>query len=615
MRSRTGSALLVALLCALPASAQDEAEVAASVDAEEVAIDGTVTLQISVTTASKGEAPDLELPPLRDFDIVSRSQSEQVSFQFVGNQPTFRRTTVYSIALTPRRTGKAVIEAARVRYRGRRYQTQPIVVRVLPPGRGTPPPRRQQPDEPVPGSPFGSLFGDDDPFRGARPGARDLLLRASVDRERPYVGQQITYTLWLLSRVNVSGIDKLQLPRLDAFWTEEIEAPQQLVGESRVIDGVSYRAYMLRRRALFPLRAGKVAVDAAEVEVLTGFGMLFSRSSARRASQKLTIEVLPLPPGKPPGFDAGNVGQWELSASAEPTTAAVGQAITFRLQVSGKGNVRDVQAPRLPAVPGLRAYDATSTDKNQVDRGQVGGTRSVEQLLVPERSGQFVIPALAMETFDPVAGAYKTLRTQPFSITVRAGAAAVGAAGPSAASPQNLLSAGGMRPIRLKLTRVEAGAPPWTEPWFWPAMALGPFAALIAAGILRARRAIDRDAAGRRVRGAARAARRRLREAESLLRNGAKAPAFYAGIAHALTQYLADKQGVAASGLTREELAAALTARGHSLAVVQRLATALDECDRARFAPGASEPAAQKALLDRADRLLAELDRGRKEAA
>lgn len=641
MRPRTGSrvraalALLAAAAVARPAlaAAQDDAEVSASVDTEEVALDGLVTLQISVTTSSKGETADLSLPPLRDFDVVSRSQSEQVSFQFVGGAPSFRRTIVYSVALTPHRQGKATIEAASVVYRGKRFQTQPITVRVFPPGKGPKANRRQaapgagMPDpfgapDPFGDAPAAESEGATDPFRGVHPGSRDLLLRATVDVEKPFVGQQITYTLWLLSRVNVSGIDKLSLPRLDGFWTEEVEAPQQLVGEARIIDGVPYRAYMLRKRALFALRPGKVPIDPADVEVLTGFGMLFSRSSARRQSQAITLEVQPLPPGKPVGFDAGNVGEWQLSASAEPATAAVGQAITFRLQASGRGNVRDLALPRLPAIPGLRAYDATTTDKSQTERGQIGGTRTIEQLLVPERSGEFRIPTLSLETFDPVARQYKTVRTQPITIAVRAGAPGQARGGQNAgASAQNLLAAGGLRPIRLQLTRVAPSqTPPWTRGFFWPLFALGPLAAAAAFLASRARRALAGNQEGRRVRDARSAARKRLRGAEALLSPGRAAPraqaqAFYAEVARALTQYLADKRGVAAAGLTRPELSLALASHGLPAQTVERLLAALDECDRARFAPGADEPAAQHDLLARADRILAELDRGQQEAA
>src|SRR5260370_6641005 len=50
----------------------------------------------------------------------------------------------------------------------------------------------------------------------------------------------------------------------------------------------------------------------------SGFGMLFSRGSSHRQSQPVSLEVQPLPPGKPSGFDPGNVGQWNLSATVDP---------------------------------------------------------------------------------------------------------------------------------------------------------------------------------------------------------------------------------------------------------------------------------------------------------
>src|SRR5207237_1052601 len=182
-------------------------------------------------------------------------------------------------------------------------------------------------------------------------------------------------------------------------------------------------------------------------------------------------------------------------------------------------------------------------------------------------------------------------RTNPIAVAVRAGAPDVRAgSGVSAAqAAQNLLAAGGLRPIRLKLTRAGTSAPPWTHPWFWPLFAVGPVAAAGAMLIMRTRVAIASDAEGRRVRGAARAAKKRLRGAQALLQQRKGAAAFYAEITRALTQYLADKQQVAAAGMTRDELAAALAQRGHPDATVQRLLKILDDCDQARFAPAAGE--------------------------
>jgi len=596
MSRRIGSLVLLAALFATGARAAEEIHVSASTDADEVALDGTVNLRITVTVASKAPVSNVELPDFKDFDIVNRSQSEQMSFEFSGGTPSFRRTIVTNVALTPKHEGNATIEPARVSYNGKSYQTQPIPVRVLGAGqaqaRRAPPPPSRDPEE--------------DPFQGvgAQLGMRDLVLRATVDRDKPYIGQQVTYSLYLLARASVSGIDKLRVPKFDGFWSETLEEPQQLVAEARIVDGVPYRSFLLRKRALFPLRPGRIEIDPAEVDVLTGFGMLFSRASVHRASQTIAIDVQPLPTaGRPAGFDVGNVGTWTLGTSVEPLTVSVGQPVTFKLVAQGRGNVRDLRLPRLGQVPGLRAYDATTSDKETVEQGQLTGTRTVEQLLVPERTGDLTIPSLSMDIFDPAQKAYRTVRTEPVRLLVHA--AEPGTAASVLLPAQNLLAAGGLRPIRLRLREASIGAPPWSLGWFWPALAAGPFAIAVLAASGRARRLFWKDPRELRMRRARTAAQARLKGAEAM-RGG---PEFHAEVARGLTGYLADKQGIVAAGMTREELAAALNERGHAASTVRALLAALDRCDERRFAPGADDERSQRALLADAERILSELDR------
>jgi hypothetical protein len=607
---RIGSALVLLLpLAALAAQPQPrEVELTASADASEVELDGTLTLQITATYLTKGDPGQLQLPAFAAFDVVNNSSSEQVSFQFMNGAPSFRRTVVTSLALTPKRAGEATIEAAKLDYNGRTYLTPQIKVKVLPVGQQAQASKRNQQQQRQPQSPFGA-FSDPqsgiDPFGDVHPGQHDLILLATVDNERPFIGQQVTYSLYLLARFNVSGIDKLQQPRLDSFWVEEVESPQQLVTESRIIDGVPYHAYLLRKRALFPLRAGKTVIEPAEVGVLTGFGVLFPRGNARRQSQPLTLDVQPLPPGRPPAFDPGNVGQWQISATAQPAEVSVGSPVTLRLVVAGRGNVRDLRMPKLPAIAGLRAYDATTNDKESIDKGQVTGTRTVEQLLVPEQTGLIEIPVVSLDTFDPVLKQYRTVHTDMIELRVAPAAPGTAMAAPLA---QNLLSGGGVRPIRLHLGAATLSAPPWSRPWFFPLLSLPPLGLLIGLGLSCAKRMLRTDPRERRVRLARSAASKRLLGAKALLAKG-DAAAFYAEVARSLTGYLADKQGVAAAGLTRDELSAALVARGHSEDLSRKLGRVLDDCDRARFSPSAGDAPAREAMLGRAENILSELDR------
>jgi hypothetical protein len=172
------------------------------------------------------------------------------------------------------------------------------------------------------------------------------------------------------------------------------------------------------------------------------------------------------------------------------------------------------------------------------------------------------------------------------------------------------LAAGGVRPIRLRMGSSLRGPPPWTRPWFWPVLALPPFGLALLLGMERARRMLAIDPEQKRVKLARSAAARRLRGAQDLLEKG-EASAFYAEVARAVTGYLADKQGVVAAGLTRDELSAALAQRGHADELVSRVLRVLDDCDRARFAPRSGEATAREAMLTRADQIINDLDRGR----
>ncbi|HWE24307.1 MAG TPA: BatD family protein, partial [Myxococcales bacterium] len=366
MWKRIGS-VAVLLAVATAARAADDVQLSARTGSDEVALDGTVDWIVTASISSKGEQPKLALPDFKDFEVVNRSQSDDASFTFLNGNPTFRRTTIITVRLAPRREGQLTIGPARLTHQGRTYSTQPITVRALPAGQQPAPKARAHSQSPPDRNDDQRTM---DPFRDAHPQSRDLVLRASVEGDRPFVGQQVTYSLHLLARANVSKISP-QLPRLDGFWSVELEVPQDLTAEARIIDGVPYRVYLLRKRALFPLHAGRVEIDPAEVDVLTGFGLLFSQTSTHRSSQALSVDVQPLPAeGKPPGFDAGNVGSWTLTASIDPVAVAVGQPVTLKLVAQGRGNVRNLALPKVGEIPGLRSYDPTISDKEFIEQGQ-----------------------------------------------------------------------------------------------------------------------------------------------------------------------------------------------------------------------------------------------------
>lgn len=596
MRRRTGERPLAALalalgLAAAPAAARaDDVSLEAVADRTELAADEVLTLRI---TLESGEAPTaLELPEGDlPFEIVSRSQSRQSSFALGGpGGVQARQVLVTRLGLAPKRAGALVIPPIAATVGGKRYETRPIRVTVLPAGAAP----RAAPG-PAPDAPGGT-------FRGWE---RDLVLDVELDRREVFLGEQVTATVRLYSPLGVVAYERFTPPPHDGFWTEELETPQTLRYEVRAVNGVPTRVYLLTRIALFPTRSGALSIGpfSLDVAVRTGTDNPFDpfpevrRVQRRSAPRSLTVK--PLPPGAPPGFASVNVGSWKLEARAPEGPVAAGDPVPVRLVARGDGNVRALALPRLPAVPGAKAFEPTGTEEVATRGGRLGGTRTVETVLVPERTGELVVPPLEWPVFDPRAGRYEVLRTAELRVRVGPGA------GPGAASTagSNALAAG-LRPIRADLSLSRRGPPPWRSPLFLLAVALPPAAFAAAAAAARVR---DRSGErARRVRAAGRAARRALARARRRRAAGDPA-ALLAEVERALLGYAADRLGRPAGGLTRDALAAALAEAGAHPPAVRALSGALDALDRARFGAGGA-PDEVLAAAERALALLEEAD-------
>ncbi len=315
-------ALALALTSAPGVARADDVLFYARADPEQIAQSETVVWQI-VLSGNTGDA-SIELPVMEDWSQVSKSHSSSTQINLGGGGSQITRQTTVKVILAPTRTGTLTILPAHVRINGKDYETSTLSVKVTP-GGATPPPRGHPPAQPDPdpfsqlfgGNPFGNMPGmqGQDPFaqmmgEGGPPKDSDLFVRASLDKKQAYLGEQVTLSMYLFARVDIAEVKDLKPPKLDAFFAEDIEAPNQLTGEVREVNGVPYSVFLLRRRALFPLRAGKLVVEPTEVDVITGMSIFGNGHKSHRASQPLELEVLPLPAGAPPGFDSPNVGSW-----------------------------------------------------------------------------------------------------------------------------------------------------------------------------------------------------------------------------------------------------------------------------------------------------------------
>lgn len=589
---RTGSPLAAIVVLGLAASAlaAEAPVVTQEVDRTEVGTDDVFVLTVRAIDAPAGSS--LQLPDVPTVETLGTSRGVQSSIRFGGGGPRVQQISTLTVRMRALKAGKLVLPPAELHAASGVYRSSPVTLSVKSghvadsrPGAGRP-----RPD------PFGgaSPFGDDDenPFdvfrrRQQSAGERDLFLRGEVDKREVYQGEQATLSLWIYARVDLSRVDAVTMPKLDGFWTEDLETPKELSGETRTVDGVAYRAYLLRRLALFPVKSGPREIGPVEADITTGF--LFAGRREHRASQPLTLKVKPLPAGAPPGFQPSAVGGWALSAELTSARTELGSPVTLRIAVEGRGNVKDLVLPRPGVPPALKLYEPTTTDKTSTVRGRIQGRRTQEFLVLPQQTGTFEIPALEMAYFDPETHRYERSRTAPLTLAVAPGAGA----GPVASLPgraeepaaRNVLNASALRPLRVQAV-LDRPPPPWRRAWFLALLGLPP---LVFAGAL-AGQAVQRARARSDPRGEQRRREQRVRGRLGALGNsgqGMDDVAFSAEVDGAVAELLSLRLATPVTGLTREALRARLAEAGAPPEFQARVARLQDACDEVRFAPGA----------------------------
>ena len=560
----------------------------------EVLLNRQFVLNVEVSGTQQLDEDPPVLPDLSAFAVYLGSGTS-TSMQIVDGRTSLSLTFQHRIQATAE--GTFEIGPVTVRAGGRGLRTEPLTLRIT--------------DGPAPTSRAGPPRAD------GTVAPEDLFITATASKPRVYVNEPVIVEYRIFTRVDVDSYNITQQPGTTGFWVEELEDPQARV-EQVVRDGLQYTSAVVRRVALFPTGAGTKTLAPLTLETqvrvqrrsrsLFGdpFGGLFgSRIPVVVGSNPVEIEVLPLPEaGRPEAF-TGLVGRLEVSASIDRTDAETNDALTYRLEVSGTGNIRTLPEPELGFPSDVEVYPPDVSERVDPTEAGVRGSKIFEYVIVPRAPGQVTIPAVKLAYFDVDAGTYAAAASDPITLTV---------VGDPVAGPAGRFRTGvdlqrqdirfiriaipGFRPVGGSLVR-SAG--------FW-AIVLVPMCAV--AGAVAARRHQDRltgDVAYARRRRAARLAKQRLARAESL-RSPDRHRAFHAEVGRALQGFLGDKLNLAEAGLIRDEIRARLTSRGVAPGVIDAYLGCLEDCDRQRFAPTEPDTLAMQDMLTRAARAMTDLD-------
>lgn len=231
----------------------------------------------------------------------------------------------------------------------------------------------------------------------------------------------ITYTLDVIRR-NFSQlsptIDWTPTPLITEEWTKP-EATELVVnGEPRF--NISYKSRALAKTpGILNLNSATQLVNLQTGSV--GFGIFqtprVEQVSVESNRPHITVRALPTP--APAGF-SGAVGDFKIVSKVVPEAAAVGEPVTWTLELSGTGNWPDISG-----LPSREVSNDFQVVQPKAKRLPVEGklfdlTLTEDVVLVPTKAGTYTLGPINVPYFDPKTGTYKTITAPRTTLTITA---------------------------------------------------------------------------------------------------------------------------------------------------------------------------------------------------
>ncbi len=592
-------------------------------------------MEIVYTIQNAGDLQTLNPPATltKDFIIVQGPISSTFSnYSNVNGKVTSSQGINVTYVIQPRKTGNFILGPAVAKdAAGHTYQSNQLNIQVI---QGTVmQQRRQQQSQ----DPFADFF--DDPFTAmqrrrqqqlqalrqqqAQPQPaedakvnldKDLFIRVTVDKDKVRIGEQITATYKLYARIPMNcAISKL--PSLNGFWTQDFELPKDgnMKPTEEILDGKKYQVFTLKKSALFPQQTGTLELDPAEAEGVArvvqqvrrtqnpfddpffqnAFGSLFMDDpffnqdffggmaykdvKVHLKSKPVKITVTSLPEdGKPADF-TGAVGNFTIASSIDKTNLTTDDVANLKLTITGSGNLKLIDAPKLNLPNGLTYLDPVMVDTITSRTTTISGSKIITYPITPNTAGEYTIPPTSFTFYNTQTGKYITLNTTAIKLNVKQG---------KSNGSNNAIAVGDIHGINTKPinNNISFNSKPLLFTVGYWSLYATPLLAFMGIAFWRRREEeLSKDTVLLKNRRANKVALKRLATAQTYLANKQE-KAFYEEISKAVWLYLSDKLNIPLSALSHEMANEAMSRKNvpaELMACTQRIVT---DCETALYA-------------------------------
>ena len=545
-------------------------------------------------------------PSLSNFYVLS-GPNQSTSVQIING--VVSGSLSFSYYLKPKKTGKFTIGVASVSYQRKTYRSNPLKFEVI---KGSTQAERRSNNN-------NNNISDEDI-------AQNLFIRATVNKKTVYLGEQVTVTYKLYTRLTIAAQMSIsKLPQYKGFWSEELNTSGNISFTTEIVSGKRYRVGLLKKAALFPTQIGKLTITPFELNVpirirnkrRTGnifddfFNDPFDQGQMINydaKSNSVKITVLPLPDKNVPASFKGTVGNFTMSASIDKTNIKTNETASLKINIKGSGNVKLLNIPEIKIPNGIDKYEPKITEK--INRaGIISGIKNAEYVIIPRTPGRKEIAPIRFTYFNPAKKKYITLSSKKFVINVTPGKSIVSSTITGVSKEDIKLLGEDIHFIKTETNDlfIKQGILLFSYQ-FWM-MTIIPFVLLI--GILvwqKKQNKLAGDIRSLRYNKAQKVAKARLKKAKKLLHTKNELD-FYSEISLALFGYLEDKLHLSKAEFSLDRAEQVLKEKGINDVLITELKQCAEKCEFIRFAPEKGGAEAMNVMFKKSTEVIINIER------
>jgi BatD DUF11 like domain len=441
--------LILLLLIITGHFAMAQVKFSATVSAPQIAKNEFVQLRLTVENGK--EVQQITPPDFKNFTVVSGPNQESGMTMINGD---VKQYISLNYILKPKGPGNFTIAAATAKADGKELKSNTVSVQVsntLAANGGG-------------GNNVNSPFAGINPFEDAAPQRpfndnilrkgenaaekvnKNIFIKLELDKTSCYVGEPVVATYKLYTRLK-SESNLIKNPSFNGFSVIDLQMPDNVSYKREKVNGREYNVYVIRKAQLYPLQAGNLELEPAEIENNVTFikeeyanrqqalmddvfrefaeatipaeGLESHKVTLQSKPASVTVKALP-EAGAPASFK-GAVGNFTIAAMLEKNNFSSDDAGKLMVVVNGEGNLQLVNTPDVQWPKGFEAFEPSTTDDFIKTTVPVSGRKIITYSFTIEQAGSYTLPAIKFSYFDPKQGRYRTDSTKPIAFTVTRG--------------------------------------------------------------------------------------------------------------------------------------------------------------------------------------------------